>query len=118
MVGHKDQALLVAALRDGTQLILAVLGDWLETEVDGFGFGNDLDRYFRQDQGNLPGGPGLYVWDGVVFVSDIADPAKRYDGSWRPAYLCGAWRPAVLGDFVRFGLPVPPPRLTERAPIQ
>lgn len=105
MLGHKDQALFVAVLRDGTRLMLAVLGDWLETEVDGFGFGNDMDHYFRQDQEDLPG--GLYVWDGVIFVSDIADPAKRYDGSWRPAYLHGSWRPALLVDFPRFGIPVP-----------
>jgi hypothetical protein len=53
-----------------------------------------------------PTEPGVWVWAGEVVYQDHP--------CFSLSFRChGNWRPAVLGDFPRFGLPVPLPRLPE-----
>jgi hypothetical protein len=56
---------------------------------------------------NLPESKGMYVWEGCCEIRWSAT------GFWEDVDIDGSWRPALLNDFVRFGLPVPLPRLPE-----
>jgi hypothetical protein len=107
---HRNQAFLVAvsnSYEDSHQhLVLAADGDIArlifedrEPRVDSV-IGEDDWRWVREQPA------GLYVWTGDIHEK----PFHR-----RQAILTwhGSWRLAVLEDFVRFGLPVPPPRLAD-----
>jgi hypothetical protein len=54
-----------------------------------------------------PKEPGFWVWTGQITFRDCPYPYQSY------RFHDGSWRPALLNDFARFGLPVPLPRLPE-----
>jgi hypothetical protein len=107
---HNEQALLVAVSNsydDGHyDLVLAAVGGMArsileehEPRVESV-IGEEDWRWVREQRA------GLYVWVGAIHERPI--------NNWQ-AFLTwhGSWRPALLNDFVRFGLPVPLPRLPE-----
>jgi hypothetical protein len=89
---HTDQALLAAVDLQEEIHILCILGERAKDEE--VISGHDPLVFF--DRRYLPDQPGLHVWEGNIY-DDIEDVT-----SWS-----GYWRPAVLGDFPRFGLLVP-----------
>jgi hypothetical protein len=99
---YEDQALLVVQCPGGIWAVLAVLGEIVR---------DHLDEYGPIDLGiplGIPDPVGLYVWEGQCELASDRNYSLRGNTTW-----FGSWRPAVLGDFTRFGLPVPLPRLAE-----
>lgn len=96
---YLDQQFLIARdTLDGFNHILGANGDMAIELADKASA--DLFSLDGWDENDRPGEPGLWVWTGrIIYSKDYPDPYFRYrDGSWRPA---------LLNDFPRFGLPVP-----------
>jgi hypothetical protein len=102
MTWFQNQVYLVAVIEGGESPVLAALGIVAK---------NDLRQYGPVDvpiSSEIPASVGFHIWEGEICVEDFADRHSSSSFLWT-----GSWRPAVLGDFPRFGLPVPLPRLPE-----
>lgn len=107
---YEDQAFLVVNTPNGNWFVLMALGEFAQLELD---TGAPMEAYLP---GLMPGSVGFHVWDGrCEVVREIRCCEVERDGPLIHRIVwSGSWRPAVLGDFPRFGLPVPPPRLPLR----
>jgi hypothetical protein len=102
MTWFQNQAYLMAVIEGGDSPVLAALGVVAK---------NDLRTYGPVDvpiSSELPASVGFHIWEGAIALEDSDDVHSGTSFLWS-----GNWRPAVLGDFPRFGLPVPLPRLPE-----
>jgi hypothetical protein len=102
---HEGQEFLIARDTLGClNHIIGAIGDmaiWLADDARADLF--SVDGWAFDDR---PMEPGLWVWTGQITYK------KERPGPWF-RFHDGSWRPALLNDFVRFGLPVPLPRIPE-----
>lgn len=100
---YPDQKALVARGARGGLLILAAGGAPLQWEVLESDHPEDV---FTEDLWPVPAvppGPGLYVWEGAVRITDFSGP----EGSDVDMSTEGSVRPATLADLMLFQGEVP-----------
>lgn len=96
---HDDQSVLIAVGRsDGVfdgATALSCFGERAALEIEATT--NWPGDFMAGNFESVPRTPGPWVWEGRIVATGVGI-IPRWDG---------VWRPAVLGDFARFGLAVP-----------
>jgi hypothetical protein len=98
---YEDQVFLVVNCPGWNPLVLAALGEIARHELI---FDGPMDVRLPD---KVPTAIGFHVWEGRYEVTGGETSLLQ------SVLAIGSWRPALLNDFPRFGLPVPPPRLPE-----